>query len=490
MAKSIGESSASGLARPEISILAGAVVYLVLLAAGDRLLNDPDIYWHVVVGQWIIEHAALPHTDVFSQTFAGAPWIAKEWLSQLILTVAHASGGWAAIVIVTALATATAFVILARFLLERLPLLPALLLTSAALVLAAPHLVARPHVLALPLLVVWTTGLVRALDERRNPPLWLLPVMTVWANLHGGFTAGLALIIPVAIEAVMVTEQAARRSVALAWAKFAVFACTAACLTPYGPESILMTYRIFGLGEALSIIGEWRAQDFSGFSPFEACLLMGIGFALHRGLTLPPLRIVVVLGLLHLALAHVRSAELLAFVIPVFLAAPLAAQLGGIPAEAGGHRAQPMAAAVILAVLAAVTSSLAGAHRFLPNAEVSPISAVRKLEQIQAGPVFNDYDFGGYLIYARVSPFIDGRTDLYGGAFTARHHRAVNLVDVGDFLELLDENRIGATLLRPDTPAVGLLDRLSNWQRVYSDQVAVVHARKADDAGVVKGRVE
>jgi len=53
------------------------------------------------------------------------------------------------------------------------------------------------------------------------------------------------------------------------------------------------------------------------------------------------------------------------------------------------------------------------------------------------------------------------------------------LHDLPDFLKLLDEYRIGATLLSPSTPAVALLDRLPGWERVYADHVAVVHKRSA-----------
>jgi hypothetical protein len=76
-----------------------------------------------------------------------------------------------------------------------------------------------------------------------------------------------------------------------------------------------------------------------------------------------------------------------------------------------------------------------------------------------------------------VPPFIDGRTELYGGDFMLRHYRAVTLADLRDFLRLLDEYRIGATLLAPRTPAVALLDRLPGWKRVYADDIAVVHQR-------------
>ena len=101
------------------------------------------------------------------------------------------------------------------------------------------------------------------------------------------------------------------------------------------------------------------------------------------------------------------------------------------------------------------------------------------LTRANPGPVFNDYGFGGYMISAGVAPFIDGRAELYGGAFVARHHRAVTLENLPDLLKLLDEYNIGATLLPPTRPAVALLDRLPGWERLYSDELAVVHVRKA-----------
>jgi hypothetical protein len=93
--------------------------------------------------------------------------------------------------------------------------------------------------------------------------------------------------------------------------------------------------------------------------------------------------------------------------------------------------------------------------------------------------VLNDYAFGGYLVFAGIPTFIDGRGELYGGQFIVRYNRALALADLADFLKLLDDYKLDATLLAPDTPAVALLDRLPDWQRVYSDDVAVVHKRLA-----------
>jgi hypothetical protein len=88
--------------------------------------------------------------------------------------------------------------------------------------------------------------------------------------------------------------------------------------------------------------------------------------------------------------------------------------------------------------------------------------------------MLNDYDFGGYLDFVGIAPFIDGRAELYG----ERYDRALGLQNLPDFLRLLDEYRIQVTLLAPSTPAVGLLDRLPDWKRAYADDIAVVHMHR------------
>src|ERR1041384_1202851 len=223
--------------RAALPWLVAAGSYLLILALSARLLADPDIYWHVTAGRWIVEHGTLPHVDPFSATFARAPWIAKEWLSQLVLAAAYHVAGWNGIAVLTAAAVAAALGALTFALLEKLDPIAALGFVLAAFVLAAPHIVARPHALALPVMVFWTAGLVRALDARRAPSFWLLPLMALWANLHGGFTFGLLLVGACALEAAFFAESADRKAAAWRWVSFAALALLGACLTPYGVES-------------------------------------------------------------------------------------------------------------------------------------------------------------------------------------------------------------------------------------------------------------
>jgi hypothetical protein len=466
-------------ARAALPWLVGAGVYALLLTLGQRLLNDPDSYSHIAVGRWILAHDALPASDPFSFSMHGAPWITFEWLSEVIYAAVYALSGWAGVVALAAAAIALAVGLLTRFLLRELSPAPALLMVIAAVMLLAPHMLARPHVLTLPIMVAWAAALVGCMDRRAPPPYWALPLLVLWANLHGSVVLALGLIGPAVLEALLDGKRSEWPRVLLRWLPFTVLAVAACCLTPYGPDPLLMPLKTLGLGHALGWISEWRPQDFGHVDSFELLLLAGI-FALSRGVTLPLVRALVVLGLIHFALAQVRNADLLAMLAPLYLAAPLARQLGGRTGDDATSSARGMNLAAFGAII--VVTGLALARDVRPAPNNTPEAAVANAGLAKAGPVLNDYSFGGYLIFAGIPTFIDGRGELYGGPFIGRYNRDVSLADLRDFLELLDQYKFGATLLAPETPAVALLDRLPDWQRVYSDDVAVVHKRR-DAAG-------
>jgi hypothetical protein len=315
----------------------------VALALGPRLLSDPDTYSHIALGRWIFDHHSVPTTDPFSANLRGTHWVAFEWLSQIAFAGAHAAGGWLGVVALTAAAVATALGLLTRFLLREWQPIAVLVAVLCAFLLTAPHILARPHILALPVKVAWIATLIRAVDARAAPPWRALPLMMLWANLHGSFTFGLVIIAPIACDG-LVRSVRSDRSFSGSGFSFALLALGAASLNTYGPEMILVTFSTVALGAALTTVAEWRSQDFTHLGAFEAIMLGAFGFALYRGVTLPWLRIVMLFGVLHLALSQVRQADLLGM-----------------------------------------------------------------LELAKAGPILNDYDFGGYLDFVGIAPFIDGR---------------------------------------------------------------------------------
>ncbi|HEY2416443.1 MAG TPA: hypothetical protein VGH84_00880, partial [Steroidobacteraceae bacterium] len=246
----------AGPMRSLLPLWVGLFIYALLVLTGDHLLIDPDTMWQITVGRWILDHHAVPETDIYSFTMRGQPWISTQWLAQVLFAKAYAIAGWSGPVVLAASSIAVAFGLLARFLSRRLSESTTLVFIAAALALTAPHLLARPHVLAMPVMVAWVGGMVTAADRRGVPSFWLLPLMALWANLHGGFIFGLALIAPVALDAVWNADATLRRPLALRWAAFTGAALAASCCTPYGWNSLLASQKILGLGGALPLIME------------------------------------------------------------------------------------------------------------------------------------------------------------------------------------------------------------------------------------------
>ncbi|MEH2504364.1 MULTISPECIES: hypothetical protein [unclassified Bradyrhizobium] len=474
----ISQEKASSLGRIPAWLWLGAGVYALLLIVGSTLLRDSDTYWQIVVGRSILEHAALPRVDLYSFTRIGEPWTSSSWFAQVLYAASYHLAGWSGPVVLAAISIAATFALLTYVLGCRIPSTYAILIALAAMVLSWPHFFARPHVLALPVMVAWSYGLMSASERREPPSFWLLPLILLWANLHGGFIFGLVLIGAFAFDAVWNAKPSQREPLTVRWIAFGVGAVAACCVTPYGWGSILASFKILDLGELLHLINEWRPADFSSLGPFELSMLALIGGGLYSGVKLSPPRIALALGLLHMALSHIRNLEIFALLLPIVLLAPVASQFALQPARL--VRTSAPSVAMLAVLLGGLTWVFAANARIAPPEGQSPAAAVDALQAHNPKRVLNDLPFGGYLIWRQIPVFIDGRAELYGEAFEMAYYRALTLKDANHFLDILKTWEIDAVLLKPSTPAVGLLDQVSGWKRVYSDENAVLHVRTAN----------
>lgn len=449
-----------------------AILMAALVAFAPQVLNDGDTYWHLATGQWILDHGRVPHTDVFSFSRPGAPWVAHEWLSDVLMALAYRAGGWSGMVALFALATGLTAWLLVRRLSISIGGLTLLTTSLLAFTCMSGSLLARPQLFMLPVMLLWLGELMRAREQGRAPRLPFALLMVLWANLHGSYVLGFVLAGAFGLEA-LIEQKESRLKVFRDWGLFGAASLAAILVTPHGLAGVTYPFQIMGM-TILPHITEWRASDFSKPTVFEMALLATLFICLWRGVKVPLVRLLLLLLLLHMALQHTRHQLVLAVIAPLLLAAPLGQAL-----QHGGARPPLKRGLLLAAGLAAVL--LVGARLAIPIVRTdglnSPVTALSKVPpDIARQPVLNGYGLGGYLIFKGVKPFIDGRSDMYGDAFSAAYFRATR-PDKAALDKLLADYRIAWTILEAGDPTVAVLDADPRWRRLHADAHAVVHRR-------------
>jgi hypothetical protein len=273
------------LADPRRVLLVAAA--LAMFAACVDVLHDPDLFWHLRLGRWILDTHSLPHAEMFSFTAAGSPMTAHEWGSEVAFAALQSVGGLLLVALAMAAVAWSGLLALALRARDRGAGLVAvalgLLLGARA---AEPVLGTRPQVLTLAL-VCWTLLVAERHLARGGRWVWVLPpVVLVWANLHAGVVLGLgALALLVGLEAV---RRLAGGPGAAPWRRMGGLAgavglaALLGCVNPNGPG--LYRYAVSAASsERLKPITEWHSPDFSDPSNLGLLVLLA-SFALMLAL--------------------------------------------------------------------------------------------------------------------------------------------------------------------------------------------------------------
>ena len=256
--------------RSTISISTALTVFLlyysILFAFPNYLLSDPDTFWHIRVGQWILDHAQFPTVDFFSYTAAGKPWISTEWLSDVFFAAAFKFGGWHAVVVLAVVACSALIGIVCFYLVQHLRFSVAIGWTALTAFAISPHFLARPHVLSYIILAIWIINLLDACDAKNfnlSSLLTLAPLMTLWANLHGSFTLGLVLLY--VFVGCCLCQNIVERNYTKCWHLLILLLAVTLCasITPYGISPAFMTKELLDLKFTSA---HDRRTAFAGFS--------------------------------------------------------------------------------------------------------------------------------------------------------------------------------------------------------------------------------
>ena len=465
---------AASTARGSLAVVLPALFIFAWFAVAPRALGDGDTFWHVAAGRWIVEHGAIPSTDPFSYTFAGKPWTAHEWLSEVLMYAAWRAAGWGGVAILCGAALAGACLALTRHLGRWLGFPAALipLVFAASAILPAAY--ARPHVLGWALAIFWLLALIAARERDGAPRAHIAGIMLLWANIHGSFVFGLGLAGWFALEALVHADRGQRVRVIGEWARFGAFALLAALATPHGVEGLLFPLQLTAM-DILPMIEEWRPAKGWGET---ALVLVPLCVALVPRLRVPPLRILLIAGLTFMAIEHLRHFALLAIIAAALLAPPVGRALG--KAGAGSLRLAPAQAALVAVVLAGLAASALWRFTAPPESAHYPARALAAIPaDLRTRPVFNGYSMGGPLIAAGVPVFIDGRADMYGDEFVRRYMAIDMRGDARAFEAAHRRWRFEWAFLPTGSRISAWLDRQPGWTTIYADRHATIHVLKA-----------
>ncbi|MFH2203005.1 MAG: hypothetical protein ABIJ96_07815 [Elusimicrobiota bacterium] len=481
-----------------------------------RPIANPDIYWHLSAGAQMLEKGAIPRRDFLSHTRHAAPWIDFEWLAQLLYALVHRTAGFPGLIALKTLvlgATAASFVLLLRRLRVSLAAQGLSLLVLAAGLI--PNSFVKPSNFSLLLFTgtLWLAEMVRLEDlkDRRRAGLAAFMLFALWANLHGGFIFGLALL--GAYSAGQWRAQPAQRS--LYAVLFAAAAVGTLC-NPFGTGVYAVLLRHAADAAFLQqAIGEWAPASPRNvyLYPFWAVLAAAaaaIIFRLRHGRPVVWAQVLALAGLAVAALRHWRTAPLFILAaLPVIATMEKEFPAPRTKIEKILLRLCPfILAGAVLAHFAAYgpwrLPRRAIAHASVPEQAADFIAAISR----DIGPtrLYNPWGWGGYLGY-RLHPtskvFMDGRY-IFHDLLVERVAATKTPETFNAFLKKYDANLI---VLKRDRPPIVAPHRMPDgttryaprpfymffmpqerWSLIYWDALALIFVRS--DAGDARWRGE
>lgn len=347
---------------------------------------DPDFGWHLKSGQYIFAHG-LPKTDIFTFTAPQFHWVNHEWLSDVITAKLYGLGGYATVAAFFAGLWTTSVLITSR----KLNLFVLLIAASAL----SSYVGIRPVVWSLLFIVI----LIRLVESNWRYTNYVLPLLFLaWANLHGGWLLGLALL--------MIYKFILQKDVS----QLIILLCLSAILiNPYGAMLYIEVTRTVFDVSLKGRINEWRSLSLD----WDVIIYLTIFWAAYA-ISQKKLRQkkIAVPGLFTLmTIAAKRYSSL--FVVATIGSLVTMVETIGLRLKSSKNLSLVFSIPLSLALITIVGYSIWKlAHSSVNHETNYPKASVAYLQTHPcSGNLFNSYDYGGYLIWKLPDQkvYIDGR---------------------------------------------------------------------------------
>ena len=493
-----------------------ALLLLFILTLALQTPVEPDFGWHLRTGLDLLQHGwQMPMTDPYSHTMYDWPWIEHAWLTDGVIALIYQGLGGAGLLgVIVLFASVTSAAFLMAAVPARAGRTSTLAAVAAALWVARPFLGVRTQVVTLLgfALVLWIWHRSR---EGRSFWLWMLPpLFLLWANLHGGFTAGLfgmvvLLAVSIAMRFAVVQWPEAMQRVeepVPAWPQIGGLALVigaVAVLTfinPYGWRLHQEIMQSLSDRFMLETLHEWQPLSLETYAgKLYVGYLVVLGAAMGPGYRrIEPVRWTLLTVFLILSIRHWRNIPFFLLVSLPLLAELLALGAGRamawLPAMPRHSKAWGLALTFAMGIglgmlgsghVPRVVWSGLAAEEFFRDTSY-PIEAVNwiKSNRGRVGDrMFNEYGHGGFLLWwlpgERI--FIDGRMPAWriGDRRIFEDYLALTNWDP-PALGVLDKYLVDWALVKRDTPLERALGAARGWQMIYEDAKVMIYVRRLE----------
>ena len=486
----VGADALGRLARAAFSFraLLGFCLAAATFVIVPACFNDPDMWWHLRVGGDVLATGSWPKADPYSITVHGAPWIAAEWLGDVLIALAAQLGNLRGVLLLQGVLSASLLLLLYYYATLRSGNFKSAFVACGLLLpMLSPFLAMRPQLLGYNLLLVTLTCLER-FRQGHDKALWLLPpVFLVWGNTHGTFAFGLLAMAVYWASGLFSFQWGGLR--AEPWSMpqrkqllvTILFCLLLLNVTPYGSE--LAAYPMTMAAKVplgVANVTEWQAMGTS--APLLTLFLAGLLLFLVALVATRPSYRVEDLALLLFAIytASVHARFTIVFVI--IFAPFLAGLLGRWVTTYNSVRDRHLVNAVLMVVFGIAVVLYLPSERELTQRTANdfPQAAVQYLREHPAPEsMLNLYSWGGYLMWSMPEHqvFIDGRTDVYEPVGVFADYLSIERL-APDALPLLQKYGVRSCLIPRESALATLLSAAPGWDRAYEDKLSILFVRR------------
>jgi hypothetical protein len=476
----------------QAAVLVALYVFPAILCLRIANVGDADLWWHLRSGEWMLQHHAVPRTDPFSSYGAGKPWAAYSWLYELLIYQLFQRLGLVGMVAYTT-GMAVAVTVFLHRLMRRLQadFTFAVALTGCAAFCFSRLYTPRPWFFSVLFFVLELDLLMQARKTGKIRGMAWLPVLfALWANLHIEFIVGLVMLAIALAESIMTRwwsgREARIRPAGLCGISMACILATLA--NPYGWRIYQVAYDLATQSGVLSKVTELLALPFRRLDDWIVLLLaLAATGVLARARRLAFFESLLLVFAIYVSFHSQRDV----WVVVIAASAILASELQGD--DKNRLQITALAAPFIAAGTALVmllgfrVLGVDNARLRAKLAEELPVRAVEVVrEKGWSGPLYNDYSWGGYLIWAlRLPVSMDGRQNVYGDEQIDRSHATWD--GRQEWASDPELQKAGVVIGPVGAPLTQLLRMDPRFELGYEDKLAAVFvARKSLTSGAAE----